>query len=116
MSSNPASVAMSTRAAGQPARKGATSRAAPPGSSATEGAGVVQQVLAERRELLIANERLRLELEELRGRTGRADPRVHVLELENRALRDELAAARAELAGFQDAIAHLVDKIEKASP
>jgi chromosome segregation ATPase len=116
VSSNPVSVAMSTRAAGQPARKGAKSAGAPAATSAAEGAGVVQQVLAERRELLIANERLRLELEELRGRSGRADPRVHVLELENRALRDELAALRAELARFEDAIAHIVDQIEKASP
>ncbi len=77
---------------------------------------MVQQVLAERRELLIANERLRLELEDLRGRAGRADPRMHVVEMENRALRDELAAARAELERFEDAIAHLLDHVKKASP
>src|SRR5947207_15089382 len=107
---------MSTRAAGQPARKGATSRAAPAGPAGTEGAGVVQQVLAERRDLLIANERLRLELEELRGRGGRTDPRLHVLELENRALRDELTAARAELERFEDAVAEVIEGIKKASP
>lgn len=77
--------------------------------------GVVQQVLSERRELLIANERLRLELEELRGGGSRPDPRLHVLELENRALREELAAVRQELARFEDAILRLLDEIEKAS-
>ncbi len=78
--------------------------------------GIVQQVLAERRELMIANERLRLELDELRGRGGRPDPRLHVLELENRALRDELAAVRAELARLEDGVAHVLEEIEKASP
>jgi hypothetical protein len=76
----------------------------------------VQQVLVERRELMIANERLRLELEELRGRGTREDPRLHVLELENRALREELAAAREDLAWFQDAVRRVVEEIEKASP
>ncbi len=41
---------------------------------------------------------------------------MHVLELENRALRDELTAARAELRRFEDAIAGLLDHMEKASP
>jgi len=76
----------------------------------------VQQVLAERRELMIANERLRLELEELRGIGTRTDPRVHVLELENRALRDELAAVRDELEWFQGAVERVIETIEKASP
>lgn len=76
----------------------------------------MQQVLAERRELMIANERLRLELEELRGSGTRTDPRVHVLELENRALRDELAAARDELERLQEAVERVLEEIEKASP
>jgi chromosome segregation ATPase len=81
-----------------------------------EGAGIVQQLLAERRDLMVANERLRLELEELRGAGTRTDPRLHVLELENRALRDELSAARAELERFEHAVARVLDEIEKASP
>jgi len=78
----------------------------------------VQQVLAERRDLMIANERLRLELEELRGSGTREDPRLHVLELENRALRDELAAARDELAEFRAAVERVIEELEKekASP
>ena len=78
----------------------------------------MQQVLAERRDLMIANERLRLELEELRGSGTREDPRLHVLELENRALRDELAAARDELAEFRAAVERVIEELEKekASP
>jgi hypothetical protein len=101
---------MSTRAPGHTARKRADSSA-----PAKDGAGIVQQVLAERRELLIANERLRLELEDLRGRPDRADPRMHVLELENRALREELAAVRAELERLEDAVAGVLEEMEKAS-
>jgi predicted nuclease with TOPRIM domain len=102
---------MSTRAARPSPRK--QPAAPPPGA---EGAGVVQQVLAERRELMIANERLRLELEDLRGRGSRPDPRMHVLELENRALREELAALRGEMEWFQDAVERVVETIGKASP
>ncbi len=102
---------MSARAVKQP----------PPSPSQTaapraEGAAIVQQMLAERRELMIANERLRLELEELRGVTSREDPRLHVMELENRALRKELKALQGELSGLREAIARIVDEIEKASP
>ncbi len=103
---------MSARGPRQRARSPA---AAPP---AAEGASVVQQVLAERRELLIANERLRLELEELRGHGDRPDPREQVLAIENRSLRDELASVRADLAFYEAAIARLVELLEeeKASP
>jgi hypothetical protein len=104
---------MSARAA-KPSPRKQPERPEPP--PAAEGSGIVQQVLAERRELLVANERLRLELEESRGRAGRRDPRLHVLELENRALRDELAAARAELERFEDSVAALVEEMRKASP
>jgi len=97
------------------ARATRPSRPDPP-ATAGSGAGVVQQVLAERRELMVANERLRLELDELRGSGSRTDPRLHVLELENRALREELTAARDELARFESAVARLVEEMEKASP
>jgi len=72
-------------------------------------------VLAERRELMIANERLRLELEELRGRDDRQDPRRHVLELENRALRDELWAVKAELDRLREGVERALKEIEEAS-
>jgi|SRR5215472_5759930 len=88
---------------------------APP-APAADGAGIVQQVLAERRELMIANERLRLELEELRASGSRTDPRLHVLELENRALRDELAEVRGELERFLEGVERVLEEMEKASP
>ena len=94
----------------------ATRPSRPESAPAGSGAGVVQQVLAERRELMVANERLRLELDELRGSASRTDPRMHVLELENRALREELAAARDELARFESAVVRLIEEIETASP
>lgn len=102
---------MSTRAARPSPRKQAAASAPP-----QDGGGIVQQVLADRRELMIANERLRLELEELRGAGDRTDPRLHVLELENRALRDELAAARGQLERFEQAVIRVMEEIEKASP
>ena len=100
---------MSTRATRPSRRK-------QPDAPAGDGAGIVQQVLAERRELMVANERLRLELEELRGSGGRTDPRVHVLELENRSLRDELASVREELERLEQAVARVIEEMEKASP
>ena len=105
---------MSTPATRPSRRKPAAGGQAP--AAATDGAGIVQQVLAERRELMIANERLRLELEDLRGSAARTDPRLHVLELENRALRDELAAFRDELVRFEEAVSLLLEEMEKASP
>jgi predicted nuclease with TOPRIM domain len=99
---------MSARATRPSPRKAAAAEA--------PGGGIVQEVLAERRELMIANERLRLELDELRHAGTRQDPRVHVLELENRALREELASVRDELAWFQDSIKRLIEEMEKASP
>jgi chromosome segregation ATPase len=85
-------------------------------AAAESPGGIVQQVLAERRDLMVANERLRLELEELRRAGSREDPRLHVLALENRALREELTAVRDELAWFQDAVKRVIEDMEKASP
>jgi chromosome segregation ATPase len=99
---------MSTRATRPSPRKAAAAEA--------PGGGIVQEVLAERRELMIANERLRLELDELRRAGTRQDPRLHVLELENRALREELASVRDELAWFQDSVRRVIEELEKASP
>jgi predicted nuclease with TOPRIM domain len=57
---------------------------------------LVQELLAARRELMVANERLRLEIDEARSRAGKPDPRLRLLEEENRRLRAELSSARAE--------------------
>lgn len=76
---------------------------------------MVQQVLAERRELMIANERLRLELEELRSRGERQDPRLSVLQEENRALREEVAVLRADLETYESELQDLLEEMKKAS-
>ena len=69
----------------------------PPDHENGSGAGdnLVQNLLAERRDLMVANERLKLELKE---RTDHQAPeaRQHRLEAEVRRLRQELTTARAE--------------------
>jgi chromosome segregation ATPase len=57
---------------------------------------VVQQLLAERRELKVTIERLRLELAEVKTTAGGPDPRVPDLQAEIERLRYQLASARAE--------------------
>lgn len=65
---------------------------------------IVQQLLAERRELKVVAERLRLEIRDLSARVGRPDPRLRSLEAENRRLRDELASARNERDHYREAV------------
>ena len=57
---------------------------------------LVQQLLAERRELKVAVERLRLELDEARSSSGAPNPRLQELQSEIERLRYQLASARAE--------------------
>jgi uncharacterized coiled-coil DUF342 family protein len=57
---------------------------------------VVQQLLAERRELKVTLERLRLDLAEAKTTAGGPDPRLRELEGEIERLRYQLASARAE--------------------
>ncbi len=57
---------------------------------------LVQQLLAERRELKVTVERLRLDLAEVQTTAGGPDPRVRELEGEIERLRYQLASARAE--------------------
>jgi chromosome segregation ATPase len=67
-----------------------------PANGSGAGDNLVQSLLAERRELMVANERLKLELEERTARTRGPDARTHRLEDEVRRLRQELATARAQ--------------------
>ena len=57
---------------------------------------LVQELLAERRELKVALERLRLELADVKSSTGGPDPRVRELTAEVERLRYQLAQTRAE--------------------
>jgi chromosome segregation ATPase len=76
---------------------------------------LVQQLLSERRELKVANERLRLEIEEARSARNKPDRRLGILEEENRHLRQELAQVRAEHERLLDALARAIAEMEKAS-
>jgi hypothetical protein len=82
-------------------------RAGPP-----EASQLVQQLLTERRELLVANERLRLELADLRARESGPDPRLRRLEDENARLRQDLAAVRAQLEVFEGGVQKAVAQLE----
>ncbi len=72
---------------------------------------LVQSLLAEKREVMIAAERLKLENADLRRRSGRHDPRVQKLEDEVRRLREQVELARTERdqlrAAIEDALAQL---------
>jgi len=58
---------------------------------------LVQQLLAERRELKVAVERLKLDLSEAAAATGQPDNRLQELQAEIERLRYQLASARAEV-------------------
>ena len=75
---------------------------------------LVQDLLAERRELKVALERLRLELEEVRSTTGGPDPRVRDLTAEIERLRYQLAQSRAEAGLMREERDELRQGVEKA--
>lgn len=58
---------------------------------------LVQQLLAERRELKVALERARLEVAEAQGKAGDQDPRIPQLQAELSRLRTQLDETRAEV-------------------
>ena len=58
---------------------------------------LVQQLLAERRDLKVALERARMELEDAKGSAGGPDPRVSQLQAELMRLRMQLDETRAEV-------------------
>ena len=75
---------------------------------------LVQELLAERRDLKVALERLRLELEDLRSKSGGPDPRVRDLTAEVERLRYQLAHARAEAGLLREERDELRHGVEKA--
>jgi chromosome segregation ATPase len=81
---------------------------------------LVQELLAERRQLKVALERARLELADVQGSAGGPDPRLDELRAELSRLRKQLDDARAEVnllrterdelkAGIAEALAALKD-------
>lgn len=75
---------------------------------------LVQELLAERRELKVAVERLRLELEEARRSSGGPNPRLQELQSEIERLRYQLASARAEAGLMREARDELRLGVERA--
>ena len=75
---------------------------------------LVQELLAERRELRVALERMRLELAELKSSTPGSDPRVSELATEVERLRYQLAQARAEAGLMREERDELREGVEKA--
>jgi chromosome segregation ATPase len=75
---------------------------------------LVQELLAERRELKVALERLRLELEDVRKTSGGPDPRIGGLSAEVERLRYQLAQVRAEVGLLREERDELRQGVEKA--
>ena len=75
---------------------------------------LVQELLAERRELKVAVERLKLELADSKGGAAGADPRLKEMAGEIERLRFQLASARAEANVMRDERDELRAGIEKA--
>jgi chromosome segregation ATPase len=75
---------------------------------------LVQQLLAERRELKVSVERLRLEMAEVQTSAGGPDPRVRELQAEIERLRYQLASARAEAGQMREERDELRAGIERA--
>lgn len=75
---------------------------------------LVQELLAERRELKVMLERVRMELAEARAGADGPDPRVNVLEAEIERLRHQLATSRAEAGLLREERDELRTGIEKA--
>jgi chromosome segregation ATPase len=75
---------------------------------------LVQELLAERRELKVAVERMRIELADAKSTVGGPDPRLRQLESEVERLRFQLASARAEARLMRDERDELRAGVERA--
>jgi capsule polysaccharide export protein KpsE/RkpR len=75
---------------------------------------LVQELLTERRDLKVALERLRLELQDVRSISGGPDPRVSGLTAEVERLRYQLAHARADAGLLREERDELRLGVEKA--
>ena len=75
---------------------------------------LVQELLAERRELKVAVERLKLDLEDAKSSGGGSDPRVKELQDEIERLRCQLASTRAEVTQLREERDELRSGIKRA--
>lgn len=74
---------------------------------------LVQELLSERRELKVAVERLKIELEDAKAGGGGPDPRVKELQEEVERLRYQLASVRAEVTQLREERDQLKAGIER---
>lgn len=81
---------------------------------------VVQKLLAERRELRIALERMRLELAEVRSTSRGPSPRLNEMEIEVAGLRAQVDDLRAQLRllsverdGLREGVLRALDQLRK---
>jgi hypothetical protein len=75
---------------------------------------LVQELLAERRELKVAVERLKLDLADAQSGAGGPDPRVKELQDEIERLRYQLASTRAEATQLREQRDELAAGIQRA--
>ncbi len=75
---------------------------------------LVQQLLAERRELKVAVERLKIDLADAQSSSWGPDPRLHEMQEEIERIRYQLASARAEATQLREERDELTTGIEKA--
>ena len=75
---------------------------------------LVQELLAERRELKVALERMRIELEDVQSTRSGPDPRVRDLTAEIERLRYQLAQSRADAGNLREERDELRQGVEKA--
>jgi chromosome segregation ATPase len=75
---------------------------------------LVQQLLAERRELKVAVERLKIDLADAQSSSGGPDPRLREMQEEIERLRYQLASARAETTQLREERDELSAGIERA--
>jgi chromosome segregation ATPase len=75
---------------------------------------LVQELLAERRELKVALERMRIELEDIHSTRSGPDPRVRDLTAEIERLRYQLAQSRADAGNLREERDELRQGVEKA--
>ena len=86
----------------------------PPAAKPGGQASIVQDLQTQLRDVRVENARLRMELQEVRSKVGRPDPRLRLVEQENSRLREELAAARTARDALDAGLRAALDRLEAA--
>ena len=81
--------------------------------SPSEARDIIQDLQAELRRSRVEIERLRMDNRDARERIGKPDPRLRLVEAENRRLREELAAARTQRDTLEAAIRGGLERLRR---